>query len=85
MLTSNAYTGALNSRISEGNERNELRQYMRWKAAYLYTTLVVKCTFHSYPMIFPAYVRRLCWLLSPWTRPSFQVRPAMCHEKTFDE
>ena len=36
MLTSNAYTGALNSRISEGNERNELRQYMRWKAAYLY-------------------------------------------------
>ena len=43
------------------------------------------CTFHSYPMIFPAYVRRLCWLLSPWTRPSFQVRPAVCHEKTFYE
>ena len=33
MLTSNAYTGALNERISEGDERNELRLYMRWKAA----------------------------------------------------
>ena len=33
MLTCNSYTGSLNERISEGNERNELRQYMSFKAA----------------------------------------------------
>ena len=36
MLSSDAYTDALNERISEGNERNELRQYMRRKAALPY-------------------------------------------------
>ena len=36
MIISKAYTGALNERISEGNEWNELRQYMSWKESFLY-------------------------------------------------
>ena len=42
MLTSNAYTGALNERISEGDERNELRLYIRWKAALYNYSLALK-------------------------------------------
>ena len=42
MLTSDAYTGALNERFSEGKERNELRQYMSRKAAFT-NYFSVKC------------------------------------------
>ena len=75
----------LYSKIFKYVETTNRCQYCWFARDVTAAMLVVKCTFHSYPMIFPAYVRRLCWLLSPWTRPSFQVRPAMCHEKTFDE
>ena len=52
MITSDEISGALNEPISEGNERNELRQEERRKESFLYYCLIFGRKFNVFDLFY---------------------------------